>query len=382
MKRLLFFFFALNSNFAAFAQSIPSADREKLLEFYQTQRYEEASAYLRTIYSADTNDPKELAQLAYTHMMAGDLALAEKDYLRLYQQQPGSLPVLFNLAGISRRRGDDIKAKTYYQEIVKTDSMNFNVYKQLAAMASNPVDPEKLFYLKKANNINKLNPDVAFDLANSLNLSKKNDSAYLVLQPALIADSANIMLLKAKLPVCIALKKLDEAIRTGNKLLEYGDSSSYVLNNMGKAYFSTKQYEKSLRLFKVIEDMGQQNESTLYYTALCYRELKNYPQAAIYMKLSIKEGISPYVSNYYRILGEIYENNMQVQNANQSYQKSLEFENNGEVYYNLGLLNEFKLNRPQIAVKYYKRFLNSKPDPDKYKEVMVYVKDRLRLLGR
>lgn len=362
------------------AQSGNFLDKEKLLEYYQSQRYMEAAAYLQSVYKEDTADQKEISQIAYANMMAGNLPTAEKNYLKLYDQQPGSLPVLFNLASISRRRGDDVKAKFYYLEIIKTDSLNFNVYKQLAVMIANPADQEKISYLKKANAINITNPDVAFDLANSLNLTKKNDSAYTVIQTALNADTGNIMLLKAKLPVCIALKKLEEAIFTGDKLLQSGDSSTYVLNNMGKAYFITKQYNKSLQMFKTIERMEQQNESTLYYTALCYRELKNYLLATDYMKQTIKEGISPIMSNYYRILGEVYEKNMQTKNARLAYYKSLDYDHNGEVYYNLALLNDTKLNNKKAAVKFYNQFLLSKPDPEKYKEVIPYVKSRLAVI--
>ena len=382
MKKLLSILLILVCNLAALAQTTPAVNQEKLLEFYQTQHYSEAAAYLKSVYGAETEDAKELSQLAYANMMAGNLPFAEKVYLKLHEQQPANLSVLFNLASISRRRGDDINAKSFYLEIIKTDSLNFSVYKQLAAMVTNPIDPEKLFYLKKANTINPVDPDVAFDLANGFNLSKKDDSAYVVLKPALAADSANIMLMKEKLPICLALKKLDEAIFTGAQLLNMGDSSSYVLNYMGKVYFATKQYEKSLQLFNSIEEHGDQNELTLYYTALCYRELKDYPCAADYMGKTIKEAISPNVSNYYKIQGEVYEKNMQLSAADQSYQKSLQFENKGEVYYNLGLLNEFKLHHKKTAVKYYSQFLRSKPDPEKYKEVIIYVKDRIALLQK
>ena len=381
MKKLIYMFTILISSYSTFAQTV-KIDQEKLLEFYQTQRYAEAATYLQSIYSKDTENPKELAQLGYASMMAGNLPGAEKNYLLLYKQQPESLPVLFNLANISRRRGDDSKSKLYYLEIIKLDSMNFNVYKQLAAMIPVPIDPEKVIYLKKANAIQPANPDVAFDLASSLNMSKKNDSAYAVLQTALTADTSNFMLLKAKLPVCIALKKLDEAIVTGEKLMLGGDSSSYVLNNIGVAYFAKKEFDKSLKLFMAIENREEQNESTLYYTAMCYRELKNYDLAAMYMKRSIKEGISPYTSKYYRLLGEIYEKNALLTNANQAYHKSLDFENEGTTYYNLGLINDYKLNRKQSALKYYKQYLDSKPDTALQKDVITYVKSRVAALQK
>ena len=377
MKQLISLLILCGSVFTSFAQPAPALDKEKLLDFYQNQRFSEAATYLHSVYNEHTDDPKELAQLAYTNMMAGNLPAAEKNYLKLYSLQSGSLPVLFNLASLQRHRGDDNKAKSYYKEIIKIDSLNFNVYKQLAAMVPNPMNPEKQFYLKKANILQPADADIAFDLANSFSLTKKNDSAYAVLQPALTADTANLMLLKAKLPVCIALKKMEEAVLTGERLIASGDSSGYVLNNMGKAYFILKQYDKSLSFFKIIEAMQQQNESTLYYTALCYRELKDYVLAAEYMNTSIKESISPYMANYYKILGEVYEKTEQIRMANQSYQKSLDYENKGEVYYNLALLNDFKLKNKKAAVKYYQKFLNSKPDLEKYQEVVDYIKQRM-----
>lgn len=382
MKLLFYILFLLSIPYRSFAQEPAVADQGKLLEFYQSQRYMEAAEYLKTVYSADTEVPKELAQLGYTNLMAGNMVLAEKSYLKLYSQQPNSLPVLFNLASISRRRGDEAKAKSYYLSILKIDSLNFNVYRQLAAMVLFPAAPEKIYYLKKAISLQPTNADIAFDLATGLNMTKKNDSAYVVLQTALAADTSNMALLKAKMPVCIALEKTEETIKTGNQLMMYGDSSSYVLNNMGKAYYMSKAYGKALEMFKNIEKMQQQNESTLYYTSICYRELNDFPKAADYMKQAIKEGISPYTAKYYKVLGEIYEKNTQVKSASQAYHKSLDFENDGGVFYNLGLINDFKLNNKKAALQYYNQYLASKPDPEKLKEVIDYVKFRVEELKK
>ncbi|WEK19632.1 MAG: tetratricopeptide repeat protein [Candidatus Pedobacter colombiensis] len=377
MRKLLYLIIALNIPLFSIAQNAAKVDQEKLLDFYQAQRYMEAADYLKSVYNDDTEVPKEISQLAYTNMMAGNLPLAEKYYLKLYNYQPNNLPVLFNLANISHRRGDDAKAKSYYLEIIKIDSTNFNVYKQLADMVASSSSPEKISYLKKANAIQPIHPDVAFDLSFSLNLINQKDSAYTVIQTALAADTSNMTLLKAKMPICIALLKIDETIQTGNQLMTFGDSSNFVLNNLGKAYFIKKDYPKALALFKIIEKLQQQNEATLYYTAVCYRELKDYPNSIEYMNLAIKESISPYTSKYYKTLGEVYEVNSMIQKANDSYLRSLSFENDGSVFYNLGLINDFKTAHKNTAVKYYKLYLASKPDPVKYKEVIDYIKLRI-----
>src|SRR6218665_155427 len=99
MKKLYaILLFALIYNFC-FAQD--SLDKEKLLEFYQTQRYAEAASYLSNIYPPETNDIKALTQIAYCNMMAGKLVDAEKNYQKINQLQPQQFAVLFSLANIN-----------------------------------------------------------------------------------------------------------------------------------------------------------------------------------------------------------------------------------------------------------------------------------------
>ena len=72
------------------AQNPINYDREKLLEYYQSQRYADAAQYLQTIYPENTQDSKALNQIAYCFMMAGKLAEAERNYLKIISQQPNS----------------------------------------------------------------------------------------------------------------------------------------------------------------------------------------------------------------------------------------------------------------------------------------------------
>ena len=76
MKKSLLFIFALFilQSLRVSAQNTP--DNSKLLDLYQTQRYAEAAVYLQSIFKEDTQDPKELSQLAYANLMAGKLPTA------------------------------------------------------------------------------------------------------------------------------------------------------------------------------------------------------------------------------------------------------------------------------------------------------------------
>lgn len=376
MKKILLFLLIIGFSNRTSAQS--PADKEKLLEFYQAQRYGDAATFLQQLYPA-TSDPKVLNQIAYCQMMAGQLPQAEKSYLAIHQIDGTNRSALFNLAHINAKRGNNVKAKFYLETVVKLDSTNFNAIKQLANYTDSL--PAKTALLKKANRLQPTDADVASDLATLMRAAKMIEPAYQVLKIAIAADTGNFMLQQELLPNAIDLKKYKEAIAVGEKLLTVSKDVN-VLRDLGKVYYITKDYQKSLANYLEIEKMGRQTELSLYYTTLCYRELKNYGLAASYAKKTIEEAISPNTATYYALLGTIHELNNQYTASNTAYKKGLTFNTSSNIYYRLALLNDLKLKKPTLALSYYKSYLKSKPDALAEKEQIEYVSNRILALQK
>lgn len=353
-------------------------DKEKLFEYYETQRYADAAQYLQSIYPEDTKDIKALTQMAYCYMMSGKLQEAEINYIKVSAVEPNNIPVLFSLANINSRRGNGTKAKTYLLQIIQLDSLNFNAYRQLAGFGDTA--EARLNYLKKANTLNRTDPDVAYDLSTAYRELKQYQQAYDVLKTAIDADEGNFTLQLAQLPLANQLGKYKEVIETGEKLMkEKADAN--VINEMGQAYFYLKEYQKCAAVFKTLEDLGIQNEGTLYYMALSYRELKEYDKATDYAKKTIEEGISAHTAIYYTALGGIYEQKEQFSNALEAYKRGLTFKNSNAIYYRLGLLYDFNLKQHKNAIVYYNLYLKNKPDSEREKEQIAYTKTRLASLA-
>ncbi|MCW1962488.1 tetratricopeptide repeat protein [Chryseobacterium viscerum] len=352
-------------------------DTEKLLEYYETQRYADAAKYLQSIYPGDTQDVKALSQIAYCNMMAGKLPEAEKNYIKINTIQPNSLPTLFSLASINSRRGNATNAKAYLQQIIQLDSLNFNAYKQLAAYADTP--ETKLNYLKKASSLNSTDPDVAYDLSLTYSGLKQYQPAYDVLKTAIASDTGNFTLQQTLLPVANQLAKYPEVIEIGEKLLK-NHADANVMNDMGQAYFYVKDYQKCISLYKMLEDMGVQNEGTLYFMALSYRELKDYNNAAIYAQKTIDEAISDHTTLYYAALAGIYESKNQYNDAVTAYKRGLTFGTSNIIYYRLGLLYDLNLKQPKNAATYYQMYLKNRPDQEKEKDQIAYAKGRITIL--
>ncbi len=380
MKNLLALLVLSCLSLTLYAQNGNALDKEKLFDFYQSQRYADAAQYLKSIYGEEVNNFKTLSQIGYCFLMAGNNVEAEKFYGKAYTLQPLNLPILFSLGSINTKRGNTEKAKRYYGEVVKIDSNNFNVYKLLANMYSSPKeDSVKMIYLLKANKVNPLEGDVAIDLAEVYSHYQHHEKAYDVLDIAIKGDSDNLVLQRAKLPVANQLKKYAEVIASGEKLLKDGADAG-VIKDVAKAYYYTKKYQRAIDLFKMLESAAMQNEATLYYTSLSYRALKNYSQAAVYTKKTIDEAISPNTSSYYSLLGLVYEENNQLTLANAAYKKGLQFTVVPTLYYRMAVFYDTKMKQPANALKYYMLYLKSKPSILNDKEEIKFTKDRIAQL--
>ena len=362
--------------------SLKGQDADTLLQFYQTQRYAEALQYLQGFNKEESEDPKILGQLGYLNMMAGKLPEAERIYLKLYTQDSTNIPILFNLASLQMKRGQQNKAVHYYKAIVALDSNNISAYKQLASLAKSSLSKDYLLYLRKANTLNPTDPDVAFDLCELYFNLQDYKKANAVLTPALQADTANLQLLKMKMPINIAGKNYKEAIKTGEKLLSYGDSSNFVMNNLAKSHFLTLDYRNALKYFLQVKDKAMENEGLFYNIALSYRGLKDYKNAGIYLDKTIKEGISEKTATYYGLLGDSYENVDKYQEAIAAYQRGLLFENNGSLYYNIALVYEKALSDKKNAIINYNLYLKNFTEMGKNPKLAAFIKNRIEELKR
>ncbi|MDQ1141961.1 tetratricopeptide repeat protein [Pedobacter agri] len=138
---------------------------------------------------------------------------------------------------------------------------------------------------------------------------------------------------------------------------------------------------KPLRFLGNWREMLMQNENTLYFTTLSYRNLKNYKMATIYAKKTIDEAISPNTSSYYALLGLAYEEDEKFTLADAAYKKGLQFNSNPNLYYRLATLHDTKFKRSKSAMNYYQLYLKSKPNPKNDAEEIKFVQARIEQMA-
>jgi tetratricopeptide (TPR) repeat protein len=355
-------------------------DDALLLEYYQGQRFADALTYLKSVYQEPINDNKELSRLAYTAAMAGRLPDAEGFYQRVYNKDTTDQTALYNIAGINQRRGNTAKAETYYKKYVLKDSTNFSVYKQLAQISIGKADIiGQLYYLQKANKLNPTEFDVASDLSDRYVQFKQLPQAEKVLSLAIIADPENVVLLQSLLKLYAAQKKLPEIIKTGEQLLQLGDQTTSTITKLGIAYYESKNYLCGIETLLALPELLQ-TEITTYYTAACYKQLKDHKNAIFYFNKAVTLSISPSTDVYYSEMADSYETTGQFKKALAAYQKALQFGEKPLTYYYLANLYDFKLKDKKSALKYFKKFIAAKPD-EQQKTYLAYSKSRIDALS-
>lgn len=378
MKYLFLFLFSLLA-IKTVAQQSTKVNDALLLEYYQGQRFADARNYLKEIYPEPINDIKVLSRLAYTSQMTGLLADAEGYYQRVYDKDTTNQTVLYNIAGINQQRGNITKAEIYYKRFLLKDSSNFGVYKQLAILSREKFDiANQLYYLQKANKINPTESEVASDLSDKYVQLKQLPQAEKVLSLAMAADTQNVILLQSLLKLYSAQKKRPETIKTGEQLLQLGDNSLPTLSKLGIAYYEIKNYLCGIETLLSLPEV-MQNETTCYFTAVCYKQLKDQKKAIFYFKKAIQLSLSPNVDTYYSEMADSYEMINQFKMAQSAYQKALFYNEKPLTFYFLANLYDGKLKDKKNALKYFRKYVNSHPD-EKQQSYLTYSLSRITAL--
>lgn len=363
------------------SQQKPAANDSLLLDYYQNQRFAEAVEYLKKANPEPVSNMQVLSKLAYTSQMAGRLSDAETYYQRMYTADSTNTAVLFSLATINMRRGNSLKAETYYKLIAKKDTTNFLVYKQLAKIAGDKFDFGSMtYYFQKANKLNPAEPDVASDLSDLYVNLKQYIAAEKVLNKAIENDPENIILLQSLLKLTSSQDKFEETKNTCLKLIELGNRSGYVLTKLGVAYYNLKNYACSVETFADIPAL-EQSETSFYIAALAYKELGDQSRAILNLNNAINEGISSNISDYYAEMADSYQTRKKYQKAVWAYQKGLQFSEKPIIYYLLASVYDNDLKNKQLALKYYKKYMQSKP-PGKQQKYLAYSRLRVTQLAR
>ena len=383
--RKLFVFLLLTCPILLFAQT-PNYS-ERMLLFYENQQYGEAIKLIEETYP-DEKPQKVLSQLGSLYYSQASYLLAEKYLEQALELDTTDKGVLINLARINSRKLQYPKARKYYESFLAIDSSNIAVYKALA----NLVDPSdtsgsKMKYLKFANKLNPIDPDVAISLSEELSSIIELDSAVKVLDVAIDADSTNLFLIGGQLKLFYSLDNHHGVLKRGQQLIDGKFLNAVYLNMIARSHIYFENYDRALEILAMIKE-DKATEFTFSLQSTAFTKLNKFSEALGAIENAIRVSTSESIVSYYRNKGIVLTSLKKSELALKTYNTALQFEHLSDtdvyanVYYSIALLYDYNLSNRKEALKYYGYYLKAAKDPTIRLVQLEFVKNRMADLSK
>ena len=251
---------------------------------------------------------------------------AVKQYGEALKYDPNNASLLFNLGAALLKQGDQLSGMEYFKKAAASDRIGevaFRSYSRLGVMyieEQNYDTAEQ--YLRKAAAIRPRDPVVHYNLG--------------------IA--------------CLRQNKTKEALAELDKARGLGEHDKAVQENIAEAYFSMKEYDKSLETYQTILADDARNVRILARTGELYYEKGELDRAMeAYRRITKIEPASENARIAYLNMGNILDDTEQYDEAIEAYRKALVINSKDDaVYYNLGIACKHA-ERPELAIDSWRK---------------------------
>ncbi len=374
MKQMLTFIFLVLAAVSAMAQDISS----DMKAAFANQNYNQAIALSKSCYESDSNNIDCLRVLATASNKSGDQATA-KTYLHILERKDSlNTDVYLQLANIYELQQQLPKAIKYYTILNRMLPDNSIYYRKNANLYKEYGDKVESFRLyTKANN---LNPRDVLALKGLAELSIGNDQysmADSLINAALHLDSMNIGINYLSARSKYKQKQYHEVTKVFDRIKGQVDLNSYYNKMLGYAYLQIDSVDLAISKFQLALVNDRSPEKLHYYLGSAYEKKGNIEGAMEQYTQAVKSGISPDLDLYHRNVGRLALKTNKYKEAIIAYKDSYKYGNDPVVLYYLASASDNYYKDKNIAIGYYKKYLKSNHNHKEYKD---YAAKRVRYL--
>jgi tetratricopeptide (TPR) repeat protein len=376
----------------ASAQSIPPAgtpsasssaaqaiaiDKNKVMDFFQNQQFDEAINYLSPAATADSSNLQLLGWLGYANYMNDNNGMAEQCFGRMFTIDSTNLGAIQYLAILNSRQDPD-KARAFTLRLINLQPAKAVYYRNMGDLLrrTNQRDSALPFY----NRAYELAPNDlknASALAETLVERRLYTNADSILNAALIRDSLNIPCLKLRVRSAYEQKAYADVLIPGERLVRLAEPALNAVTQLALAYYGLKLYDDCVRVCEYMTTAGMSVESTYYYEAKACAKLKDYARSNELLRTCLTSAISPAAEWYYDNLGENFEELKQYRTAIAQYDTAYYLFKDPVMKYNNGRIYEANLKNMEMARKYYLQYISlAKPKTPEEMKAYEYTRKR------
>lgn len=352
-------------------------DKNKVLDLFQEQQYEEAVSYLQPVIGSDSANAQALRLLSYAYYVNEDIPRAQQCYWKLFALDSNNITANHYLATIYYNREPDI-AMNFLARLVRLQPDKAQYYRGLGELLSRAkMKDSALLYLNQAYALAPGDYKNLVALAETLIDIKNYAKADSLLEVGLARDSLNISVLKSRIRSAYEAKDYKSISVPGERLIRLQEVSLNTLTKVVLGYYNLQQYEDCIRVCEYMLSMELHVEAVYYYEAKAWAKLKDYKKSNELLEICLDKAISKNAEMYYFDLGQNHEATRQFKKAVAAYDTAFYLFKAPLALYNCGRIYEAELKNETLARQYYTRYLAlARPQAPDEKRAYAYVKER------
>ena len=288
----------------------------------------------------NSNTENSAYRLARAYNAIGNYDKSILSFKKAIESTPENTLLQYEYAKLLSKVKKNNEAVTIFNNLKATDNTNPNYHYELGVVL------ERLKQTEEAQNsfnatykLDKTHQKAIYKLAKYSLKSKAFERLDTLVAVGLNSYPKNAALTSLKAQSLYLLQDYTNAIVWFENLLELGERSQFIFEKLSFAYRKDLEYKKAIENLKQALLFQPKNAENLYKLGGLYQLVKDYKNAEKYIKQSLEIQDVP-LNNEYRKLATVYN----------------------------------RLEKPQIAVKYFKKALKENPDDEFAKFYLVIAK--------
>ncbi len=369
---LKYFFLFVSCNLVVLHTDAQSAiDKNRVLEYFQGQQFDEAINYLLPALESDSNNLQVLGFLGYANYMNEDIASAKKYYQKIFDLDSNNVEAIQYLASLNSSRDPEL-AEMLTMRLINLQPDKAVWLRNMGDLLRRKKEKDSaLLYYSQAYGMAPNDYRNAAALADVLIDQKQFAEADSILNAAPAKDSLNVSLLKLRVRSAYESKNYEQALIPGERLMRLDEPALNALTQLSLAYYNLKKYNDCIRVCEYMLDHNIDLESVYYYDARAWAKLNNFSRSNELLEICVGKAISKTAEIYYYNLGQNYESLKQFKKAIAQYDTAYYLFKDPAMKYNCGRICESNLKNLKLARKYYSEYLKL-ADPQSPEEKKAY----------
>lgn len=352
-------------------------DKEKVMDFFQDQQYDDALGYLSPVLQADSDNLPVLNYAGYAYYMNDNEPAAIACFRRMLHVDSNSITGLHYL--VLLQQNDDVAdALQYAMQLVRLQPKKAAWWRSAGELLEREKMPDSAMpYLWKAYSMAPADVKTVRALGELLTDKQDFPQADSILDAALATDSMNLSLLELRVKSAYFGKHYADALAPGERILRLNEPVVKALEWLSLSYFELKQYAECVRVCEGMQDMGLDVEAVYYYESRAQAKMGHYAESDSLLRKALGKAISKTAEWYYDDLGDNYESQKKYRQSVAHYDTAYYLFKDPLALYTCGRICESELHDMARARNYYRRYLAvAKPQRAEEKKVWRYVKRR------